>query len=56
MAVFLFFVIVAIVLGLIGIFANGLLWLLWIGIAVLVLDLVLFGARIGRGTARRPAR
>ncbi|WP_431962471.1 hypothetical protein [Actinacidiphila sp. bgisy160] len=40
MALFLFLLLVAVVLGLIGVVAEGLLYLLVIGIVVLVLDLV----------------
>ncbi|MDX2704832.1 hypothetical protein PV350_18455 [Streptomyces sp. PA03-6a] len=40
MALFLFLLLVAVVLGLIGVVAEGLLYLLVIGVVVLVLDLV----------------
>ncbi|MFF4485640.1 hypothetical protein ACFY0F_03965 [Streptomyces sp. NPDC001544] len=48
MALFLFLILVAIILGLIGVAAKGLFWLLVIGAVVLVADLVLFGVRWSR--------
>ncbi|MEU5592256.1 hypothetical protein [Streptomyces sp. NPDC020298] len=51
MALFLFLIIVAIVLGLVGV-ANGLFYLLVIGAVVLALDLVLFGMRWSRRSHR----
>ncbi|OAH14588.1 hypothetical protein [Streptomyces jeddahensis] len=56
MALFLFLLLVAIVLGLIGAVAEGLFYLLIIGIVVLVADLVLFGVRLSRRPRRRPLR
>ncbi|GGU28723.1 hypothetical protein [Streptomyces lavendofoliae] len=56
MAFFLFLIIVAIVLGLIGVVAEGLMYLLIIGIAVLVLDLLFFGFRWSRRSRGRPVR
>ncbi|GAA2475412.1 hypothetical protein [Streptomyces gobitricini] len=55
MALFLFLIIVAIVLGLIGVVAEGLMYLLIIGIVVLVLDVAFFGFRLFRNS-RRPLR
>ncbi|MFF8831897.1 hypothetical protein [Streptomyces sp. NPDC015131] len=55
MAFFLLLVIVAIVLGLIGVVVEGLLYLLVIGIVVLVLGLLFLGFRWRRGR-RRPVR
>ncbi|MEU6557492.1 hypothetical protein ABZ915_45885 [Streptomyces sp. NPDC046915] len=52
MALFLFLIIVAIVLGLVGVAANGLFYLLIIGVVVLALDLVLFGVRWSRRSHR----
>ncbi|MCT2593489.1 hypothetical protein LHJ74_26885 [Streptomyces sp. N2-109] len=43
----------AIVLGLVGWLAQGLAWLLVLGVLVLMADLVLFGALLGRGRGRR---
>lgn len=54
MIVFLFVVILAIVLGIIGAVVHGLLWLLAIGIVVFVIDLLFVGIR--KRTARRPHR
>ena len=56
MVLFLLIVIVAIVLGVIGAVAKGLLFLLVIGAVLLVADLVYGGMRWSRRTARRPHR
>ncbi|WP_406321741.1 hypothetical protein [Streptomyces sp. NBC_01637] len=48
MALFLFLILVAIVLGIIGTVAEGLTYLLIIGIVVFVADLVLLGMRWSR--------
>jgi hypothetical protein len=56
MALFLFLLLVAIVLGLIGAVAKGLFYLLVIGIVVLVADLVLCGVRWSRRSRRHPLR
>ncbi|MET8945591.1 hypothetical protein ABZX30_18865 [Streptomyces sp. NPDC004542] len=48
MALFLFLILVAVILGLIGVAAHGLFYLLVIGVVVFVADLVLFGARWSR--------
>lgn len=55
MALFLFFVLVAVVLGVIGVVGHNLTYLLIIGIVVFVLDVFVYGARIGR-RARTPSR
>ncbi|GEB51290.1 MULTISPECIES: hypothetical protein [Streptomyces] len=55
MALFLFLVLVAVVLGVFGTIVKGLLYLLVIGIVVLVLALC-FGAWRLRRHARRPTR
>jgi hypothetical protein len=52
---FLLLVIVAIVLGIVGVVAKGLLYLLVIAVALFVADLVYLGIR-RRGAARRPQR
>ncbi|MEV4556670.1 hypothetical protein AB0K51_06700 [Kitasatospora sp. NPDC049285] len=49
MALVLFLVIVAIVLGLVGVAADGLTYLLFIGIAVLIVALALAAVRFRRG-------
>ncbi|MEU0664728.1 hypothetical protein ABZ508_00950 [Streptomyces lavendulocolor] len=54
MALFLFLIIVALVLGFIGVVAEGLMFLLIIGIVVLVLDLLFLGFR--RSRRGRPLR
>ncbi|MFI1105641.1 hypothetical protein [Streptomyces melanogenes] len=54
MALFLLLVIVAIVLGIVGVVAKGLFYLLVIGVLVLVADLVLLGLRLGRRRRRLP--
>ncbi|MFF3559658.1 hypothetical protein ACFYXS_06420 [Streptomyces sp. NPDC002574] len=55
MALFLFLVLVAVILGLIGVVAHGLFYLLIIGIVVLVLDVVYIVAR-GRRRRQAPLR
>jgi len=53
-ALFLFIVLVAVVLGIIGAVVKGLLWLLIIGIVVFLLDFLFAGARLrGRGRTTR---
>jgi hypothetical protein len=54
-AFFLLLIIVAIVLGLVGVVAHGLFYLLIIGIVVLIIDLVYAAVRFRR-TGRRPTR
>jgi hypothetical protein len=48
LSLFLLLLLAAVVLGLIGVLAKGLLFLLFIGIVVFVADLVLVGVRAGR--------
>jgi hypothetical protein len=55
-ALFLLLVIVAIVLGLVGVVADGLLYLLIIGIVVFLGALLLAALRMWRRPGRRPAR
>lgn len=54
MVLFLLFVLAAVALGIVGVVMKGLFYLLIIGIVVFVLDLVFFGARLGRGRRRLP--
>ncbi|WP_371749258.1 hypothetical protein [Streptomyces sp. NBC_00280] len=56
MALFLLLVLVAVVLGIIGVAAHGLGYLLAIGIVIFVADLLFFGARLSRRARRRPVR
>ncbi|CDR08730.1 hypothetical protein [Streptomyces iranensis] len=56
MALFLFLVIVAIALGLIGWVVHGLGYLLIIGVVVLVVDIVLGLVRLARRGRRRRLR
>ncbi|GAB1325788.1 MULTISPECIES: hypothetical protein [Streptomyces] len=56
LALFLFLVLVAVVLGVIGVAASGLMYLLIIGIVVFVADVLLLGLRLGGRRGRRPAR
>ena len=58
LAIFLFLVLVAIVLGLVGVVVKGLLFLLFIGIVVFLGAFILLGARWTRRRAarRRPDR
>jgi len=53
---FLLLLIVAIVLGFLGVLLKGLFWLLIIGIVVFLADLVLVGLLVGRRRAGRPKR
>jgi hypothetical protein len=55
-ALFLLLLIVAIILGLVGVVAKGLLYLLFIGIAVFLGALLLAGLRMRRRPGRHPAR
>ena len=55
-ALFLLLVIVAIVLGIVGVVAKGLLYLLIIGIAVFLAALILAALRMRRRPGRRSAR
>jgi hypothetical protein len=55
-ALFLLLVIVAIVLGIVGAVAKGLLYLLIIGIAVFLAALTLAALRMRRRPGRHPAR
>ena len=56
MVLFLLVVIAAVVLGIIGAVAKGLLYLLVIGVVLLVVDLIYGGMRWSRRTTRRPKR
>ena len=56
MALFLLLVLVAVVLGIIGTAASGLGYLLAIGVAVLVADVIFFAVRLSRRARRRPVR
>lgn len=54
-AFFLLLIIVAIAVGIIGVVVHGLLYLLFIGIGILIIDLIYAGVRFRRG-GRRPTR
>jgi hypothetical protein len=56
LALFLLLVIVAIALGIVGVVAKGLLYLLFIGIVVLLGALVLGALRMRRRPGKRAAR
>ncbi|MEU7296074.1 hypothetical protein AB0A76_23140 [Streptomyces exfoliatus] len=56
MTLFLALIIIAIVLGIIGATADGLLFLLIIGIVLLVADLIYITMRMRRSSHRRPVR
>jgi hypothetical protein len=56
LALFLLLVIVAIVLGLVGVVVKGLLFLLFIGIAVFLGALLLGALRMRRRPRKPPAR
>jgi hypothetical protein len=55
-ALFLLLVIAAIALGIVGVVAKGLLYLLIIGIAVFLAALILAALRMRRRPGRGPAR
>jgi Flp pilus assembly protein TadB len=55
-ALFLLLVIVAMVLGIVGVVAKGLLYLLFIGIVVFLAALILGALRMRRRPGKRPAR
>ena len=55
-ALFLLLVIVAIVLGIVGVVAKGLLYLLFIGIVILLGALLLGALRMRRRPGRRQSR
>jgi hypothetical protein len=55
MALFLLLIIVAVALGIFGVVVKGLFYLLIIGVAVLIADVVLVGVRLRR-SGRRPGR
>ena len=55
-ALFLLLVIVAMILGIVGVAAKGLLFLLFIGIVVFLGALLLAGLRMRRRPGRRPVR
>jgi hypothetical protein len=48
MVLFLFVIIIAIALGILGVVLKGLFWLLIIGIVIFLLNLVIGGIRMGR--------
>lgn len=56
MTLFLALVIIAIVLGIIGATADGLLFLLIVGIVLLVADLIYITMRMRRSAHHRPVR
>jgi membrane protein implicated in regulation of membrane protease activity len=52
MALFLLLIIVAIALGIVGVVVKGLFYLLIIGVVVVIVDLVVLGARMSRRRSR----
>ncbi|WP_371600579.1 hypothetical protein [Streptomyces sp. NBC_00564] len=56
MALFLLLVLVAVVLGIIGAAADGLGYLLVIGVVLFVADVAFFAVRGSRRAGRRPIR
>lgn len=56
MALFLLLILVAVILGIIGVAASGLGYLLAIGIVIFAADLIFFGARVSHRARRRPLR
>lgn len=56
MAMFLFLVLVAVALGIIGVAADGLGYLLAIGVVIFVADVAFLAVRGSRRVRRRPIR
>ena len=56
MALFLFIIIVAIALGILGVVLKGLFWLLIIGIVLFLANLVFGGMRLGKRKGTRSPR
>jgi len=56
MALFLFIIIVAIALGILGVVLKGLFWLLIIGIVLFLANLVIGGMRLGKRRGTRSPR
>lgn len=56
MALFLFIIIVAIALGILGIVLKGLFWLLIIGIVLFLANLIIGSMRLGKRRASRLPR
>jgi predicted cobalt transporter CbtA len=56
MALFLFIIIVAIALGILGVVLKGLFWLLIIGIVLFLANLVFGGMRLGKRRGTRSPR
>ena len=55
-ALFLFLILVAVALGIVGVVVHGLLYLLIIGIVVFLLAFMLLGRGLGRTRRQRPVR
>jgi hypothetical protein len=56
MALFLFIIIIAIALGILGVVLKGLFWLLIIGIVIFLANLVFGGIRLGKRRGTRLGR
>jgi hypothetical protein len=56
MALFLFIIIIAIALGILGVVLHGLFWLLIIGIVIFLANLVFGGIRLGKRRGTRLGR
>jgi hypothetical protein len=56
MTLFFLVVLVAVALGIIGVAAEGLGYLLAIGIVLLAVDVIFFAVRLSRHAGRRPVR
>ncbi|HEY6500163.1 MAG TPA: hypothetical protein VIZ20_12095 [Streptosporangiaceae bacterium] len=56
MALFLFIIIIAIALGILGVVLKGLFWLLIIGIVIFLANLVFGGIRLGKRRGSRLSR
>jgi hypothetical protein len=56
MALFLLVVLVAVFLGIVGVAADGLGYLLAIGITLFAVDVIFYAVLLSRGAGRRPVR
>lgn len=56
MALFLFVIIIAIVLGILGIVLKGLFYLLIIAIVIFLINLIIGSIRLGKNRGSRPTR
>jgi hypothetical protein len=56
LSIFLFLLLAAVVLGLVGVVVHGLIWLLLLGILVVLIDFAFLGTGLRRKRIQRPTR